>query len=379
MKTLPLGTFATMVWISSVSLAQDPQLQPVTQRMQQFVDQGRISGAVTLVAHEGDIVHLSAVGLADIESERPMTEDSLFAIASMTKPITATAVMVLEEEGKLSIDDPVEKHLPAFANAKLEGGEPVEGLTIRRLLTHTSGLGGDQGTEDSLEDVAQRLANRPFDFQPGERWQYGPSLNACGRIIEVVSGQPYEAFLAERIFQPLAMKDTTFHPTPEQFQRVPTLYARENGELEPTERPFATGEPGSVANPSGGLFSTARDMSRFYQAILNGGELDGHRIVSEESVRRMTTPQTGDLATGFTPGNAWGLGWCVVREPEGVTGMLSPGTFGHGGAFGTQGWVDPERKAIFVLMIQRSDLPNSDGSEIREEFQRAAVVAMAPH
>ena len=128
-----------------------------------------------------------------------------------------------------------------------------------------------------------------------------------------------------------------------------------------------------MPNPSGGLFSTAADMDRFYQMILNGGELDGHRIVSADAVRQMTSVQTGDLATGFTPGNGWGLGWCIVREPQGVTGMLSPGTFGHGGAYGTQGWVDPVKQRIFVLMFQRGDIGNSDGSDIRKEFQQAAV------
>jgi CubicO group peptidase (beta-lactamase class C family) len=200
-------------------------------------------------------------------------------------------------------------------------------------------------------------------------------MNVCGRIIEIVSDQPYEEFVAERILQPLAMNDTTFHLTPEQRQRVATVYKidEKNKSLTPAEAWISDGSPDVVPSPSGGLFSTAGDMFRFYQMVLGGGELDGHRIVSTDAVRNMTHVQTGDIVTGFTPGNGWGLGWCVVREPQGVTGMLSPGTFGHGGAYGTEGWVDPVKQRIFVLMYQRADIGNSDGSDIRRDFQQRAV------
>ena len=184
--------------------------------MRKFVDDHQISGAVTLVQQQGQPVYLASVGMADLEHETPMTADTMFGIMSMTKPITATALMMLVDEGKLSVDDPVEKYIPAFADAKTSSGEPVRGLTIRHLLTHTSGLTGDQGCNDSLEATANELAARPFAFQPGEKWEYGPSINVCGRIVEIVSGQPYEEFLRERIFEPLGMNDTTFHPTDEQ-------------------------------------------------------------------------------------------------------------------------------------------------------------------
>ncbi|HEY4232605.1 MAG TPA: serine hydrolase domain-containing protein, partial [Lacipirellulaceae bacterium] len=318
----------------------------------------------------------------DLEKQTPMTTDTMFGIMSMTKPITATALMILKDEGKLSYDDPVAKYIPAFADAKLTSGEPVQGLTIRRLVTHTSGLVGKQDCEVSLEATADMLAKRPFGFQPGEKWEYSPGVNVCGRIIEIASGEPYEQFLAERIFQPLGMGDTTFHLTPEERSRVAQLYKlskpteSEPAKLVPGQRMAKAGEPEVVPNPSGGLFSTARDMQRFYQMILSGGQLDGHRVVSADGVREMTTIQTGDIVTGFTPGNGWGLGWCVVREPQDITAMLSPGTFGHGGAFGTQGWVDPVKGRIFVLMIQRAGLSNSDGSEIRRDFQQAAVDAL---
>jgi CubicO group peptidase (beta-lactamase class C family) len=253
-------------------------------------------------------------------------------------------------------------------------------LKIRHLLTHTSGLTGDQGCKDSLEATADALAARPFAFQPGEKWEYGPSLNVCGRIIEVVSGQSYDELLRERIFEPLGMTETTFHPTADERPRVAVLYqlSEDGKSLEPAERWHGIGEPDCVPNPSGGLFSTAGDMLRFYRMVLGGGELDGKRLISSQAVREMTSVQTDELTTGFTSGNGWGLGWCIVRRPEGVTGVLSPGTFGHGGAYGTQGWVDPVKRRIFVLMIQRAGLPNADGSEIRGEFQRLAAAALEP-
>jgi CubicO group peptidase (beta-lactamase class C family) len=364
----------------SVSAQSDP-FAAIPARMEKFVADGEIAGAVTLVGHQGRVVHLAAVGKTNLEVGRDATADTLFGIMSMTKPITATALMILVDEGKLALDDPVDKHIPSFADAKLVGGDSVRGLTIRRLLTHTSGLTGDQGCEGSLEATAQRLAQRPFEFQPGDKWQYGPSLNVCGRIVEVSSGQPFDAFLTERIFKPLGMNDTTFHPSAEQRQRLAALYERErdSGALKPVRRMLGEADEKVVPNPSGGLFSTASDMFRFYQMILAGGELEGKRIVSADAVKQMTSVQTGDLVTGFTRGNGWGLGWCIVRMPEGVTSMLSPSTFGHGGAYGTQGWVDPQRQAVFVLMIQRAGLPNSDGSDIRREFQQLAVDALEKH
>jgi len=358
--------------------AADGPFTGVTQQMQKFADDHRYSGAVTLIAENGKIQNVSVVGIADLEKQTPMAEDTLFGIMSMTKPISATALMILVDEAKLSLDDPVEKYIPAFTNSKLTSGEPVRGLTIRRLLTHTSGLTGDQQCKDSLEATANMLAARPFAFQPNDKWEYGPSINVIGRIIEVTSGQPYDEFVTERILRPLAMNDSTYHLTDEQQARLAKLY-KHSGDpqvLVPAERWGGAGTADCVPNPSGGLFSTAHDMFRFYQTILNGGELDGQRIVSQDAVKQMTTVQTGNLKTGFTPGNGWGLGWCIVREPQDVTSMLSPGSFGHGGAYGTEGWVDPVKKRILVLMFQDGAIGNSDGSDIRKEFQRAAVEAL---
>jgi CubicO group peptidase (beta-lactamase class C family) len=241
-------------------------------------------------------------------------------------------------------------------------------------MTHTSGLGGEQQCIGSLKATTEELATRKLSFEPGTKWQYSPGLNVCGRIIEVVSGRPYDEFLGERIFGPLKMVDTTFAPNESQRKRIAKLYQPgEDKESLAVASHWITDLSGDVVpTPSGGLFSTASDLAAFYQMILNGGELDGKRIVSQAAVKQMTTVQTGELVTGFTPGNGWGLGWCVVREPQGVTKHVSPGTFGHGGAFGTQGWVDPKTQTIYVLMIQRTKFGNSDGSDIRGEFHRLA-------
>jgi CubicO group peptidase (beta-lactamase class C family) len=358
--------------------AKDAAKPTVESTMNDFIQQGEFSGAVTLAHEAGKAAQVTAVGVADREHKTPMRPDALFGIMSMTKPVTATALMILVDEGKVSLDDPVEKYISAFHDARNKNGQRVRGLTIRRLLTHTSGLTGDQACIESIACTANLLAARPFSFQPGERWEYGPSLNVIGRIIEIASGKSYEEFLKERIFKPLAMNDTTFHPTKEQQQRIATLYkkSKDGKSLEVGERWHGLGAPDCVPNPSGGLFSTVGDMDRFYQMILNGGELDGVRIVPPTAVQQMTSVQTGDLQAGFVPGSAWGLGWSLVREPQGVTAALSPGSFGHGGAYGTQGWVDPVKRRVFVLMYQREDIGNSDGSDIRKDFQNAAVAGL---
>jgi CubicO group peptidase (beta-lactamase class C family) len=354
-------------------------LDQIAARIDEELRAGLVSGAVALVAKDGKIAYLTAKGEADIATDRPMAENTLFAVASMTKPITATAVMILQDEGKLKLDDPVSKYIPAFKDAALEGGErPGRAITIRDVLTHTSGLVGDQQCIGTLAETAEMLAKRPLGFQPGTKWQYSPGLNIAGRVVEVASGKAYDAFLAERIFQPLGMNDSTFNPSPEQQKRIARLYkpGDDPHSLAIAEHWINDISAPRTANPSGGLFSTATDMVRFYQAILNGGELDGKRIVSREAVAEMTKLQTSDLMTGFTPGNGWGLGWCIVREPQEATAAVSPGTFGHGGAFGTQGWVDPEKKMIFVLMIQRTGFGNSDASNLRRDFQAAAVKSL---
>lgn len=376
MRLFAALTMALILATSQFVAAAEPgSPAAISERLQAFVEAGEISGAVGLVIKDGKVVYHDAVGLADIEGKRPMLKDSIFAVASMTKPIAATALMTLVDEKKVAIDDPVSKYIPAFKKVTLNGKPLEKEITIKHLMTHTSGLGRpERKSEMTLAELADAIAAAPLAFEPGTKWQYGDGISVAGRIVEVASGEAFADCVRKRITEPLGMKDTAFWLTDSQAARIAVLYAKdkESGKLSPASNFISPGALTRVRtpNPSGGLFSTAADMGRFYQAILNGGELDGKRIVSKEAVAEMTRLQSGDLVTGFTPGNGWGLGWCLVQKPQGVTAALSPGTFGHGGAFGTQGWVDPQTKTIYVLLLQRTGLPNSDGSEMRKEFHR---------
>ncbi len=355
----------------------DTALAKIGDRMREFVAARQVAGAVTLVARRGRIVHLEAAGKADIAAAREMSKDSLFAIASMTKPITAASVMILQDEGHLQLDDPVSKYIPAFKLTTLaDGRKPAREIIIRDCLMHTNGLVSDQRNVGTLAETAELLAKSSLAFEPGSKWQYGPGLSVAGRIVEVVSGKPFDQFLAERIFQPLDMKDTSFHPTAEQLQRLAKLYqpTADKKELEPGSHWLFEVSGATSPNPSGGLFSTATDVARFYQMVQNGGDLNGKRVLSADAVRQMTSVQSGDLQTGFGPGDGWGLGFCVVRQPQGATKMVSAGTFGHGGAFGTQSWDDPTREMIFILMVARQNF--SGGPDLRAEFQKLAVDAV---
>jgi len=379
--------------VSSRSGLDSQKRQEIPKRMQQFVDDGAIAGAVTLVARQGQVASLDAVGLADIGARRPMRPDSLFWIASMTKPITATAVLMLRDEGKLSVDDPVEKYLPEFKSQWMIESRATNNMTLkpsprpitlRDLLTHTSGLADVPAprADCTLAELVMAYSQKPLKFAPGSKWEYCNSgINTLGRIVEVAAGQTFEGFLEQRIFKPLGMKDTTFWPSPSQAKRLAKSYSpSQSGRgLEETDIWFIKGnlsDHNRTPFPSGGLFSTAQDMFRFYQMVLNGGTANGKRLIARDSVELMTRTQTGDLKAGFTEGMSFGLGWAVVKEPMGVTAVLSPGTFGHGGAYGTQGWVDPKKDLILVLMIQRAKLQNADASPIRKAFQEAAVEAI---
>jgi CubicO group peptidase (beta-lactamase class C family) len=357
-------------------------LPQVAAKMRAQVDAGEIAGAVTLVTGPERVLHLDAVGMADREAGVPLKTDAIFWIASMTKPITATAVLMLQDEGKLSVEDPVGKYIPELAHLKTaDGVEHV--VTIRHLLTHTSGMSeisqDEARSSHTLADVIPHYAAKPLQFVPGSRWTYcQSSINTAARVVERVSGQSFPEFLEKRLFGPLGMKDTTFYLTPEQEKRLAKSYARTpEGELKEAPNVILLGKRATDRDrfpaANGGLFSTARDYGAFARMILNRGSLNGKQYLKPESVALMTSIRTGDLQTGFTPGNGWGLGWCVIREPQGVTGMLSPGTFGHGGAYGTQAWIDPVQRRAYILMVQRSNFPNSDASDVRRDFQQAAV------
>lgn len=358
--------------------ATPPSVPAIDAGMQKYIDAHQAAGIVTLVSRDGAIVHQSALGTANLDEKRPMTPDTMFWIASMTKPMTAAAILILQDEGRLSVDDPVSKYIPEFEHLKNADGSPAkETLRIRHLLTHTTGLGGfdlPQGPEKrTLEEQCRMMAAAPLAFEPGSKWAYGWSLQVAGRIVEIVSGKSFDSFLEERIFKPLQMNEATFNLDRIQAGRLAASYKLNDARkgLEQVENRFVSDDPGlvQVPMPSGGLFAPVGDVFRFYQMLLNGGELDGQRILKADTVKKMTSCQTGDLKTGFTEGNCWGFGVCVVREPQGVSGALSPGSFGHGGAYGTQVWCDPVRKTIYLLLLQRSDLPNSDASEFRQTLQ----------
>ncbi len=356
----------------------------IQQAMDGFIAKNEVAGVVTMVITPIKTLHLQANGFADIANRTPMKTDSIHWIASMSKPVTAACMMMLVDEGKVSLSDPIAKHLPEMAALKTSAGQSVT-ITIEQLLNHTSGMselgGGQTYTSPTLAVAAEKYAKLPVQFEPGSKWQYSQtSINTAARIVEVVSGESFDAFVNERVCKPLGMKDTTFYLSDAQLPRLAKSYARDaSGQL--TESPIgllAGKKPTDrdrMPAANGGLFSTITDYALFCQMLLNDGQSDGKQILSKESVTRLRTPTTGDLKTGFTTGNAWGVGCCVVREPQGVSEALSPGSYGHGGAYGTQAWIDPVRKRCYVLMVQRANFPNSDDSELRKEFQRLAAKA----
>ena len=373
---------------------KDPaRVAEIAKRMSPFVESNIVSGVVTLVARHGEVVALDAVGHSDLGTRRKMRTDDLFWIASMTKPMAAVAVLMLQDEGKLSVNDPVEKYLPEFTTQWMAATRSATNLSlvraprailIRDLLTHTSGLGDVPAprSDCSLAELTMAYAREPLKFPPGSRWEYCNSgINVLGRIVEVASGKSFAQFLQKRLFDPLDMDDTTFWPNARQAKRIAKSYRpTTNGILEEATIPFIKGalnDRKRTPYPSGGLFSTARDVSRFYEMMLADGTYRGKRLLSHKAVAELTRTQTGELRTGFVDGMSFGYGFAVVKEPKGITAMLSPGTFGHGGAYGTQSWADPKKDLILVLMYQWARVPNADASPLRAAFQEAAVDAIA--
>jgi CubicO group peptidase (beta-lactamase class C family) len=396
MSKRPAFRLAILLFIGACASAQEEGAKLSTLRVefQGYVDRHEAAGTVTLVARKGKVLSLEAVGWQDLEARVPMKVDTIFQIASMTKPVTAMGIAMLEEEGKLSIDDPVEKHLPEFRGQQVvrkEGAaitldEPVRPITIKDLLTHTSGLRREPppGFSDlyarrnrTLAEATIAISQWPLEFEPGTRWSYSNAgIDTLGRIIEVCSGESYEAFLEERLFRPLGMKDTFFYPSPEQKKRIAALYRKDIDRLARSESVLGDAVGGKFPMPAGGMFSTAPDMLKLYQMVLDGGTAGGKRYLCDRTIEKMTGNQTGSLRAGFTEGIVMGLGWQIVGTPTGVTGMLSPGTFGHGGALGTQGWIDPGKEMIFILMVQRTGFPGGDASDLRKSLQTIAVAAL---
>jgi CubicO group peptidase (beta-lactamase class C family) len=351
-KALPAASSPEAAGMNAARIALIPR------RMKEFADRGTAAGIVTLVARHGQIVSLSAVGYRDLASKTPMREDTIFRIKSMTKPMTGVAVMMLVEEGRLALTDPVEKYLPEFH------GRPI---TIFDIMTHTSGIQEPPAGARTLAEAVAASAKLPLAFEPGSQLRYSTAgINTAGRIVEVVSGIPYERFMAERIFAPLGMKDTTFFPSASQAARVASVYTERDGRLQKEPDDFPV-----FAEPGAGAFSTAADLAQFYQAILNGGTLSGRRILSPAAVRAMTAVQTGEFSIPFAPGLGYGIGWCVAKNPRALFRLGSVGAYGHGGALRTYGWVDPGLDMISEILMQRTN----GGGDIADEID--AFLAMA--
>lgn len=361
--------------------------------MQGFVDRNEAGGIVTLIARDGKVVDVNAFGFQDVAGKTPMRTDTLFRIASMTKPVTSVAVMMLYEEGKLLLTDPVSKFIPAFKSARvLEGtaAEPVaarRGINLRDLLTHRSGItygfinGGPVGggyrkngvtdgltvTNMTLAEAIDKLAAEPLIAQPGAAWNYSLATDVLGRVVEVASGMPFQAFMRERIFKPLRMADTDFVVPEAKWSRLATVYAPDGaGGIRPMADPESFGNTVMSPNASykegktyfsggAGLVSTARDYARFGQMLLNGGALDGARLLSPKTIELMTASHTADLpGSGLLGGGAqFGLGFRVVTDFGATQTLGSNGTFGWSGIYGTNFWVDPKERLVAIVMVQR--------------------------
>ncbi len=351
--------------------AADPT---IADALKPFVASGSLAGAVTVVANKDKVLSLETVGYMDVGAKQAMKADSLFWIASMSKPITGTALMLLVDEGKVKLDDPIEKYLPEFKELQMAGAngaelkKPSRLVTIRDVMSHTSGMPFASAIEKPtldglpLKDAVRSYASTPLQSEPGTKYQYSNAgINTGARIIEVVSGMSYEDFMDQRLFKPLGMKDTTFWPNEEQVARLAKPYkpSADKTKLEETTISQLTYPLSKRDNrypmPAGGLFSTGADVATFCRMLLNGGELNSKRYLSAAALKTMTSKQTGDALT-----NGYGIGWSI-------NGM----TFGHGGALATNMTIDPQHGLITVFLVQHAGFPG-DGNKSQGAFVKAA-------
>ena len=400
-----------IVGMSSERLAR---IKPLLQR---YVDEGKVAGIQTLIARKGKIVHFEQVGKLDLDTHSALREDSLFRIYSMTKPITTTAAMILYEEGKLQLDDPVEKYLPAFKNKKvLVDGELIDAthaITIRELMSHTAGLtygifgnsvidqkyrvamfgeghqfsfnnttiNADASKIKTLDDLVSAIGPIPLQYQPGTQWVYSLSVDILGAVIEKVSGQSLDAFMLERLFKPLRMNDTFFEVPKEKLQRFGTLQAKDaGGKLMVIDRPKTSDFANNVTffSGGGGLVSSAMDYLRYSQMMLNGGELDGIRILSPTTIDLMTRDQlTQSARLGYDPrpgimGDvSFGLGFgLAVKAPRVRSG--SKGSYRWAGIAGTDFWIDPKEDLTAMILVQMMGYPPA----LRNEFKTLVYQAI---
>lgn len=379
------------------------RLLRIHETVQRHIDSHQISGAVTLLARKGRIAHLEAHGAMDLDSGKPMAKNSIFRIWSMSKPIAGVAILMLMEEGKLRLNDPVSKFIPEFKGMKVAvtqdrqvGSAPLPSspaplqfytvpatreITIQDLLTHVSGLGSGPASSsempriarkpgETLADFIPRLGTTPLDFQPGSRWTYSPlaAFDTLGRIVEIASGQTFDKFLRLRIFDPLEMKDIFFHPDVEYLARIPSTYHRAGDALQKTEainHLFST----AYFSGGGGLMASAEEYAKFGEMLLEGGQLNGKRLLSPKTVELMASVFVPDTVPGRAPGRGFGLSVQVVSDPVVAGNRVSTGSFGWDGAYGTHFWVDPKEKILGILMIQ-TDNPNR---ELDRDFENAVM------
>jgi len=388
-------------------------LDRIDAALRNLIDKGELAGAATLVARHGKVARRSLLGRDSLEHASPLRPDTIFRIYSMTKPVTAVAMMILHDEGLWRPEDPIARFLPAFAEMKVFEGLDAAGApilvaadhapTLAELMTHTAGFSYGAGQEPldllyrdadlwgaaSLADFARRLADLPLVYQPGTRWLYGVAMDVQGAIIEAVAGQPLAQFMRERIFEPLGMVDTGFFAPPEKQARLATLYrtSRKHG-LVAMERPPMLGDnlsPPAVPSGGGGLVSTVGDYARFAQMLLDRGELNGVRILSADAVAQMSANHLSDalIGGGFGVGHqairpGFGHGYnCAVFTVPALAGLpVGKGTFQWDGAAGTWFWVDPENDLIFVGMIQRLSmmLDQANPQKLTQALMAAALV-----
>jgi CubicO group peptidase (beta-lactamase class C family) len=396
----PKTTKPERVGMSSERLARIHEL------MQRHIDAGHITGAVTAVSRRGKLVHFAAHGFSDPNTKTPMSTDAIFRMASSSKPVTGVAVLMLMEEGRVRLADPLSKYIPEFKNMKVavpksgkseqearrgSNGKPDVDLvaanreiTIEDLMTHTSGLQSSglgmaldpvrRADGDTLATYIPKLAAAPLDFQPGARWSYSAlaGIDALARVVEIASGLTFDEFLRQRLFGPLGMRDTQFLIPAEQQARLLPLMRREGEAWQSAPTPSFL-DTKSYFSGAGGLYSTAHDYVRFEQMLVNGGELDGKRILSPKTVQLMSMNHVGDLYRGVRggdSGNGFGLTVYVTLDEAKATRWRTAGSFGWAGAFGTITWSDPREELIGVLMLQQSD------ETVQRDFSTAVMQAI---
>jgi CubicO group peptidase (beta-lactamase class C family) len=362
------------------------RLKRLSNTLQEYVNQGKLPGAVALVARKGKIAYLEAFGQQDMENAIPMEENTIFRIASQTKAIVSVGIMILQEEGKLLISDPVGKYMPEFrqtavAEEREDGGYDIikadREITIRDLLTHTAGIGYGGGVasdlweeadiqgwyfahrEEPIQATVSKMASLPMDAQPGERFVYGYNTDILGALIEVVSGETLDVFLRSRILEPLGMNDTHFYLPRSKSERLAVVYSSTDEGLEKAPDPGGmVGQGAYVEGPrqcfsgGAGYLSTATDYARFLQMMLNGGELDGKRVLSRKTVELMTVDHIAHLSVPWENGTGFGLGFSILEDlgAGGVPGSV--GTFSWGGAYHSVYWVDPKEELVVTYFTQ---------------------------